>query len=123
MISQVSVYTRTSTQNCWVYLDISSFSSKNKAVSTDSVKTFTFVPRNWNCGTFTIEYQVSYWPLSATPNLIYMPTAATPSIIFDQSNNIADAQSYAVSVCARITGTSACVSSTSVWYSYYDPYV
>ena len=57
-----------------------------------------------NCGP-AIEYQVTYTPGSATPNLIYLPTSTVPSIVFSSSINTADANIYTVTVKIRPTGS------------------
>ena len=57
-----------------------------------------------NCGP-GIEYQVTYTPASATPNLISLPTSTVPSIVFSSSINTADANIYTVTVKIRPTGS------------------
>ena len=63
-----------------------------------------FTSTNMNCGP-GIEYQVTYTPASATPNLISLPTSTVPSIVFGSSINTADANIYTVTVKVRPTGS------------------
>jgi len=66
---------------------------------TKTTKQFTATP-SFECGSSSIEYQVSYTPASNTPNLISLPTSTVASIEFAQSSNTADAQQYSISVIA-----------------------
>lgn len=62
-----------------------------------------------NCGT-TVVLQLTYTPASATTNLISLGTTSTSgavntaNVIFADSNNIADAQIYTVTVSAKYSG-------------------
>ena len=72
---------------------------------TDALTTKTFIATSLNCGSSSIEYQVTYTPASPTANLINLPISTDASIRFAQSTNIADAQQYTLTVKAKPVGS------------------
>jgi hypothetical protein len=109
---------------CSVSLDLSQVAgaSQNVMISATAIKSFTATPLD--CGSNDIEYQVTYTPTSATPNLITLPTPTSTSIVFAQSTNIADANQYTVTVDARIAGSLdwlTLVGTATATYTMIDP--
>ena len=71
----------------------------------------------------SIEYQVTYTPASATPNLITLSTTTVESIEFAQSTDITDAKEYTVTVKARKVGSANWINpagTATATYTYYD---
>ena len=96
--------------------------SQNVITSATTTKSFTATP-SVECGTTTIEYQVTYTPTSVTPNLITLPTSTSTSILFAQSTNTADANQYTVTLKARLVGSTDWLTpsgTTTAIYTYID---
>jgi hypothetical protein len=90
---------------CSVSLDLSQVAGASQNVITDATATKSFTATPWECGTPTLEYQVTYTPTSTTPNLISLSTSTPLTIVFAQSTNIADAKQYTVTLKARLAGS------------------
>jgi hypothetical protein len=77
------------------------------------------------CGPSTgIEYQVIYTPSSATPNLISFSPTTSKTLVFAQSTNPSDAQSYTVTVNARLVGKTdwlTLLATASATFTYINP--
>ncbi len=86
-------------------------------MDTATTKTFTGAP-SIECGAVSAEYQVTYTPSSATPNLITLPTATVPSVLFARSTNSADAKTYTVTVQGRVVGTTTWTNFATASYTY-----
>ena len=109
---------------CSVSLDLSLVNGASQNVITDATtaKTFTATPSS-ECGSSSIEYQVTYTPASTTVNLITLPTATVASISFAQSTNINDAQQYTLTVKAKPVGSGSWTApsgTATVIYTYVD---
>ena len=74
-----------------VILDLSQVAGASQNVFTDVTRTKSFTATPLDCGSTAIEYQVTYTPSSATPNLIRLSTSTPSTIECTQATNTADA--------------------------------
>jgi hypothetical protein len=110
---------------CNMNFDLTSTTGLNQNIFTGAVQSKVFTVTPIYCGaTSTIEYQVIYFPASASSNLISLSLTTSNTIVFAQSTNPNDAKTYDVTVNARTIGrtdwlTLLGTSTTTITYS--DP--
>ena len=120
--SKIAAYYRDGCGATCITLSLASISGQTKNIFLDAASTLSFsstVSTSCNsCG--SVVYTTTYTPSSATANLI-LGSTSTSSITFAASNNLADKNTYTVTVQAMLSGLPTTSVTATASYSYIDP--